>query len=154
MADLFGEWVLDGWIEAVFDACKKAPQHRYLFLSKNPKRYIEILSKTEVPDNFWFGTTATNPSTEFFWSDKHNTFLSIEPLLGDFTPEYEKAENKPVDWMIVGCETGNRKGKVIPKREWVEAIVNECRRTNTPVFMKDSLRDIWGEPLIREYPWN
>ena len=32
MADLFGAWVPDEWIKAVFDACEKAPQHRYLFL--------------------------------------------------------------------------------------------------------------------------
>ena len=31
MADLFGEWVPDEWIKAVFDACAAAPQHRYLF---------------------------------------------------------------------------------------------------------------------------
>ena len=29
MADLFGDWVPDSWIEEVFAACVKAPQHRY-----------------------------------------------------------------------------------------------------------------------------
>lgn len=37
MADLFGEWVPDEWIKAVFDACLAAPQHRYLFLTKIPR---------------------------------------------------------------------------------------------------------------------
>ncbi|MFR1061782.1 MAG: DUF5131 family protein [Enterocloster sp.] len=37
MADLFGEWVPDEWIEEVFEACDNAPQHNYLFLTKNPK---------------------------------------------------------------------------------------------------------------------
>jgi protein gp37 len=55
--------------------------------------------------------------------------------------------------VIVGAETGNRKGKVIPKREWVEAIVNECRKNKIPVFLKNSLAPVWGEPLIQEYPW-
>lgn len=31
MADMFGDWVPDEWIKEVFDACAKAPQHRYLF---------------------------------------------------------------------------------------------------------------------------
>ena len=35
MADLFGDWVPDEWIREVFQACEAAPQHRYLFLSKN-----------------------------------------------------------------------------------------------------------------------
>ena len=36
MADLFGEWVPDEWIEEVMNACLLSPQHRYLFLTKNP----------------------------------------------------------------------------------------------------------------------
>ena len=38
MADLFGDWVPYEWIQKVFEACKAAPQHRYLFLTKNPDR--------------------------------------------------------------------------------------------------------------------
>ena len=37
MSDVFGEWVPDRWIREVFNACEKAPQHNYLFLTKNPK---------------------------------------------------------------------------------------------------------------------
>ena len=33
MADLFGEWVPDEWIEEVMNACLLSPQHRYLFTS-------------------------------------------------------------------------------------------------------------------------
>jgi protein gp37 len=46
MADLFGEWVPDEWIQEVFKACDAAPQHRYLFLTKNPKRYEQVLTVT------------------------------------------------------------------------------------------------------------
>ena len=45
MADLFGEWVPDEWIMEVFKACDNAPQHNYLFLTKNPKRYEKVLNK-------------------------------------------------------------------------------------------------------------
>ena len=59
MADLFGEWVPDEWIIEVLNACREAPQHRYLFLTKNPKRYIKLLSSDLLPDddNFWYGAT-------------------------------------------------------------------------------------------------
>lgn len=40
MSDVFGEWVPDRWIREVFNACEKAPQHNYLFLTKNPKRLM------------------------------------------------------------------------------------------------------------------
>jgi len=56
------------------------------------------------------------------------------------------------NWVIIGAETGRRKNKVIPKREWIEDIVNECRKAGIPIFMKSSLADIWGEPLIQEFP--
>ena len=62
MADLFGPWVPIRWIVEVLDACRKAPQHRYLFLTKHPKRYIELEHMALLPheDNFWFGSTVTN----------------------------------------------------------------------------------------------
>jgi protein gp37 len=158
MSDLFGDWVPDSWIEEVFDHCYLAPQHRYLFLTKNPKRYREFLEAEEII--FWLGTTVTTQKMYDDWADVFrmnkfhhhygNLFLSIEPMQEQINIYPEKVK---ADWIIIGSETGNRKGKVIPERKWIEAIVNECRRTNTPIFMKDSLRDIWKEPLIREYPW-
>ena len=156
MADLFGDWVPDEWVKQVFEACKKAPQHRYLFLTKNPERYCNVLKRIDAADNFWFGTTITNDEMPFFWSDKHNTFLSIESLQSDFKEKEilnSYVREVFVDWVIIGAETGNRKGKVTPKREWIENIVNYCREMNVPVFMKDSLAKVWGGPLIREYPW-
>ena len=152
MADLFGDWVYDEWIEKVFEACNKAPQHRYLFLTKNPQRLIDLNRQDELPltKNFWYGTTITRDG-QFFAGDR-NTFLSIEPIMGEFG-KCENITNKLIQWVIVGAETGNRKGKVIPKREWIEEIVENCRKRNIPVFLKNSLRDIWGESLIQEYPW-
>ena len=38
MADLFGPWVPDSWIERVFRSCLDAPGHRYLFLTKLPRQ--------------------------------------------------------------------------------------------------------------------
>jgi len=148
MADLFGEWVPDAWINAVFEACKKAPQHRYLFLTKNSKRFRAFQSfHTE---NIWFGQTITGIDGDFHSYAGYNTLLSIEPILGEF-----KAVDmwKHFRWVIIGAETGNRKGKIIPKREWIVSIVDECRRANVPVFLKNSLREIWQDPLIQEYPW-
>lgn len=54
---------------------------------------------------------------------------------------------------IKGAETGNRKGKVIPKREWVENILNAARITRMKVFMKESLRDLMGDGFRQEFPW-
>ena len=154
MGDLFGEQVPNSWIKEVFKACDKAPQHNYLFLTKNPERYFELAEYYgELPEknNFWYGSTVCTRNNQFFCGvmSRHHTFLSIEPILGDFG---DLRGFKLPEWIIIGAETGNRKNKVIPRREWIENIVNQCRKRDIPVFMKSSLADIWGEPLIQEFP--
>ena len=156
MADLFGSWVQTKWIVDVLDACLAAPQHRYLFLTKNPKRYLELDEMALLPlqGNFWYGSTVTSPSTDYFtWSYTFNTFASIEPLLEPFGNSYSD-QTRSLGWVIIGAETGNRKGKVIPDKAWVQEIQEYCRENDIPVFMKDSLIPIMGEAgMVREFPW-
>lgn len=103
-------------------------------------------------DNFWFGSSVTKLSDRYTWSTekKFHWFLSVEPILEDLGPMDADAP-KP-EWIIVGAETGRRKDKVIPKREWIEGLLKECRKYDIPIFMKSSLAEIWGEPLIQEFP--
>lgn len=153
MADLFGDWVPDNWIKEVFKACEKAPQHNYLFLTKNVKRYVKY--RVPMLENMWYGTSITREADMHlfnFLPEGCNTFVSIEPILSDLEVEKHNIMFRLVDWFIIGAETGNRKSKVIPERKWIEDIVNECKKRNKPVFMKSSLADIWGEPLIQEFP--
>lgn len=154
MADLFGSWVPEEWIIRVLDACKKSPQHNYMFLTKNPSRYIELETERKLPwaENFWFGSSVTKLSDKYTWfaEKKFHWFLSVEPILEDLG-EMDPDSVKP-EWIIVGAETGNRKDKVVPERAWIENLVCECRKYNIPIFMKSSLEEIWGEPLIQEYP--
>jgi protein gp37 len=96
MADLFGDWVPDEWIERVFNVAIET-NHQYLFLTKNPKRYnaaIEYFANEERGyalsegywDNFWFGTTITSQEDIYRIPDllkfpEGHKFISIEPLL-------------------------------------------------------------------------
>ena len=61
MADMFGPWVPDEWLHLVFQACMESPQHNYLFLTKYPERYGDLIDKDLLPkwENFWYGTTVT-----------------------------------------------------------------------------------------------
>lgn len=147
MADLFGDWVPDEWIEEVLKACDNAPQHNYLFLTKNPFRY-EILHQKGIlrkRDNMWYGYSTPRNGCDYWYDSQYKTFESMEPLMEMVGVPHSK-------WTIIGAETGRRKGKVVPKREWIEHILNKCREGNIPVFMKSSLAEIWGEPLIQEFP--
>lgn len=155
MADLFGEWVPDEWIERVFHACEKAPWHRYLFLTKNPYRYAKLLLTGRLIDgeHIWLGTTLTGKGKlPFNAMDSKQNFVSMEPLL---EPVSDKFPYTNIQWIIIGAETGNRKGRVIPQRSWIEDIAKECDKYNIPVFMKDSLIPIIGEAAMRrEFPWD
>lgn len=155
MADLFGDWVPDSWIEEVFAACEKAPQHRYLFLTKNPRRYGKLAKIGKLPksENMWYGSTLDSMNAKRYPGRLlDNTFVSIEPLteymdvgLGSFGSDR---------WVIIGAETGNRKGKVTPKKEWIDKICEAADITHMAVFMKDSLIPIVGEEnMRREFPW-
>lgn len=155
MADLFGEWVPLAWIQEVFEACRKAPQHRYLFLTKAPERYISLAKLGQLPteDNFWFGSSTPTTDTPYFFGEGVNTFVSIEPLHERFR-YIGAAERKELpQWMIIGAETGNRKGKIVPEKEWVDEIARYAQGNGIPVFMKESLRTLMGEDFQQEFPW-
>ena len=158
MADLFGEWVPDEWIEAVLRACKLAPWNTYLFLTKNPSRYLQLAEKGLLPrdDNLWFGYSATKEAD--LWKFHHadecpvkHLFVSVEPILGPIKEGF--SSHCPADWVIVGAETGNRKGKVIPRKEWIDFILMDCEYAGRPIFMKESLRELMGEDFRQEFPW-
>lgn len=199
MADLFGKWVPDEWIKAVFEACAEAPRHRYLFLTKNPDRYGYIdgwdhrYNGGFAKDYMWFGTTVTQQHelkrTRDLACINAHTFLSIEPILeridldrylptatsnwqcsycGHYADSYSlhcrscgreggysgSFRKQPVNWIIIGAETGNRKNKVTPQREWIDEIVRVCDEHGIPVFMKESLRNLMGDDFRQEFPWN
>ena len=163
MSDLFGDWIPNEWLLAVINACLDAPQHQYIFLTKYPQNYLKVdellrhYYKQDYPnippmDNFWFGSTLTGVNDKDYpiYSKKYNIFLNIEPLLAEINlPKHHRLQ-----WVIIGAETGNRKGKIIPKREWVEEVVEWAKKDNLPVFMKDSLIPVIGEEnMLREYPF-
>lgn len=144
MSDLFGYWVPEWVIESVFEACRAAPQHKYLFLTKNPERMLDLEYKHLLPeeDNFWYGSSIPTGQEAFFWSTKVQTFVSMEPLLAD--PGDFLGSNKP-GWIIVGAETGNSAHKVTCRKEWVDRLLD----IGVPVFMKESLVPVMGEENMR-----
>jgi len=137
------------WMEMVIERIKEYPQHTFIFLTKFP----EVYSNYVFPKNCWLGITITNSRdsySEFRIAPEniyHIFFMCIEPMQ-DYIPidciDY-------ADWIIVGAETGDRKDKVIPKKEWVEGIVSYCRNEGIPIYLKDSLKGIYPEE-IKEFP--
>lgn len=161
MSDI-ADWE-EEWINEIADAIKNNPQHNYMFLTKRMER-IYFDSRFEsllFCKNIWLGISVKRTldlgddfkALQEFQQIDVNTFISIEPIHGwvDFVGLQDYLQT--LDWIIIGAETGNRKEKVIPKKEWIDKIVIQANVYNIPIFMKDSLIPIVGEEnMRREFP--
>jgi hypothetical protein len=63
-------------------------------------------------------------------------------------PDLGFLKHDVLTWVIIGAQTGPGAKQNQPKREWIQSIVDECRKEGVPLFMKDSLLEIWEDPLI------
>ena len=144
MADLFGAWVPQEWIDAVIETVRTAPQWNFLFLTKNPERLVDI----DWPPNAWVGTTVdcqtrVAAAEKAFAQIKATVkFLSCEPLLEQLTFKNLKA----FDWIIVGPRRIGKDHEQ-PRWGWVESLVNQAREAGLQVYFKPHLT-----VRPREYP--
>ncbi len=151
MGDLFGEWVPRKWIEKIIGVTRRAPQHTFQFLTKNPRRYKEF----GFPENCWLGATVESQEQAgriprlALASQNNIHYLSIEPFYGPIQGLRRYLEWNAINWILVGAETGPGSDKRRPEDEWVEDIIEICDRTDTPLFLKDNLE--WPEE-IQEFP--
>ena len=150
MADLFGEWVPDHWIRYVMDSCDAAPQHTYIFLTKNPKRYLTIPGDY-FRKNRWFGTSITNTmdaDQRLHWLQRlpnANTFVSFEPLQAAMT----YIDLHDIKQVIIGAQT---KPSIEVTRDMIAPITLAAYKAgNIPVFFKDSIPE--GAMVRRELAW-
>ncbi len=136
MADLFGDWVPQEWIDAVLERVRAAQQWTFIFLTKNPKRLPTIT----WPDNAWVGATvdvqARVQATEEALAAVRACvrFVSCEPL------QERVVFTRPelLDWLIVGAKSiGGR--KVQPEWAWVETLTSQARSVGAGVYMKPNL---------------
>ncbi len=133
------------WIEMVIEKVKQYPQYTFQFLTK----HSEIYNNWIWPKNCWLGVTITREE-DFekgipyaFILGNNVKYLSIEPILEKIDPNL--FAELDLDWVIIGAETGNRKGKVIPKLDWVLEIVRYCEYQKIPVYIKDNLTKYYAE---------
>ena len=111
-----------------------------------------------MPHNVWLGVTITgslneeqfSQGFELFIQEASIKFISFEPLL--YPINESLIDNLcGFDWIIIGRLTGFGK-KYEPKRVWIEEIVESAKEDKIPIFLKDNLKEIWGENLIQEFP--
>lgn len=146
MADLFGEWVPQQWIDDVMKSVCDAPDWTFLFLSKNPARMATV----EWPQNAWVGTTVDEqsrvaPAIAAFSKIRATTrFLSCEPLREALVFPTLKC----FDWVIVGGQSEARGCPASqPEWAWVESLWMQVRAAKKRLYFKPNLT-----VRPREYP--
>ena len=146
----FSDWDPE-WREEVFARIGQNPQHQYIFLTKRPEK---VRFSTEL-DNVWFGVTVTSEKEKGrikamreHIRAKHYQ-VSFEPMFDNIG----EVDFTGVEWIVVGTETGRRKGKSESKQEWVWNLTNQAHSRGIPVFMKEDLLPVMGEAqMIQELP--
>lgn len=139
MADLFGPWVPAEWIQQIIDTVTANPKWTFLFLTKNPERYLEFT----WPDNVWLGTTVDRQAR----ADKATAvmrvlsapikFISCEPVLENI--QFDSLDC--IDWLIIGAKSkSTQEPEFQPVFDWVVNLVYEARKADVKVFCKPNLK--------------
>lgn len=161
MADLYGQWVPDEWIQQVHASCAANPQWQYLLLTKFPSRY----TKLDLPATAWVGTSVDEQKRVRIAEEAFKNingvavkWLSLEPL----REPLEFTDLSMFDWVVIGAQTETRQpDKVVsafaPPFEWVARIVTQAREAGCKVHLKPNLLgqvngQLPGMALPDEYP--
>jgi len=158
MTDLWGEGIAPEWRGQIYDACNRAPSHKFIFLTKNPRKliYPQETLFFGLPNHF-FGWTITSHAdisvlTNTSPNIPRNWFINFEPLLNRvWNIPYQAADK--CKWFIIGCQTSAGRPVNVPKREWVEEIIQFAQRNQIPIFIKQNLLKAIPElPRLQEFP--
>jgi protein gp37 len=158
MADLFGKWVPEEWIQKVFNACAESPEWEYLFLTKWPKRYSMLASLPKA----WFGASiikqgdverVTNDMTAFDVHDGIVRWISLEPMLEPIV----FGDLSWCDLVVIGAQTSTRQPEgfvpeFAPNFEWVADVVAQCREQGVAYYLKPNLATAPGMKLTQMEP--
>jgi protein gp37 len=152
MADLFGRWVPDEWIDGVFDSCRRSPEWNYLFLTKFPQRYVGL----DFPETAWVGTSIDeqkripNAEKAFRKIDVPVKWLSVEPM----REPLEFSDLSMFDWIVIGGQSRSSQAPEFhPDPYWVVRLIDKAHEAGCKVYCKpntDPERHWAG--IFREYP--
>lgn len=157
--DLFADTVPKEWIIRTLEHCQKYPKNKYLFQTKNPKRFENV--REYFPDNSIYCITletnkkidvskAPPPSRRFndimVWQTYdfvNDIMITIEPIM-DFNLKLFINIIKQINpkWVNIGADSKNH-NLPEPSPEKVKQLIEELKRF-TEVKIKDNLKRLMG----------
>jgi protein gp37 len=124
----------------------QTPNLDWLLLTKRPQHILSLTPWAEDwPSNVWIGTSIENQRLaelrlpHLLSIPATVRFLSCEPLLGplDLSSWFNRSSYEPIDWIIVGGESGARSRPMHP--DWAVGLLHQCLRAEVPFHFKQ-----WG----------
>jgi len=161
---------LEAYRTALWHVIENTPWLDWLLLTKRPERFLEVFPdmwhEGVFPRNVWLGTSAEdqrwfNHRAPLLAEAKETlgaqvSFLSLEPLLGpvqvlDCLMEGAYGFYAPVDWIIVGAESGvDRRPFEIP---WLQSVAEQCKDRAALFVKQDSGRFPGAQGRIPDELW-
>jgi protein gp37 len=136
------------WLRAILAKMTECSQHTFLISSKRPKLYDQY--GFLYPRNAWLATSIARTEDTYRVHDLHKAvphnlnYVNVEPLHERIDFWFSKT-----DWLIVGAETGHRKGKITPDPSWIQDLIDNAKAERIPIFVKNNV----GWPVkIQEFP--
>lgn len=161
MTDLFGEWVLDEWIDQCFATMAVTPEHTHMILTKRPERALEWYARDwstcvrcleVIKDgdtfwttrtigyrwplrNVWLGTSVENRAALGRIDILRETPAALRFLsLEPLLEDLGTLDLRGIHWVIVGGESGP--GARPMEEDWVRSIHDQCVQAGIPFFYK------------------
>jgi len=137
-------------IQQVIDAAKAAPQHTYVFLTKNPGRAWIWTDEFKRHGNWWMGITVEGQElvrvrVPLWAGDGMNLWLSVEPQRSAI--RYDHLPSVP-KWIVVGCDSRRGEDRYPWDDDWARQADVFCTANKIPLFVKQ-IRTADGT-LVRE----
>ena len=106
-------------------------------------------------DSAWFGTSVTSSKEKYRIQEIRKT-VTAKHYHATFEPMFDEVgmvDLTGIEWIVIGTETGHRKGKAVSKPEWVWNLTHQAHALGIPVVMKEDLLPIMGEArMVQEFP--
>jgi len=153
MSDLFHEKVPDEFIKQVFTVMISADWHKFLILTKRPRRMQKIIERYPIykSENIWLGVSVEDQKTaneRIPWLLKTPAAVygvSVEPMLEKidlkmmvyFCGGSSGLKDSHPDWVICGCESGPTARPM--DLDWARSLRDQCQAANVPFFLKQAV---------------
>jgi protein gp37 len=161
MTDIFGSWVPDELLDILFEVLAARSDVTFQILTKRPERMLRyIRSRGGSLDHCWLGTSVENQQVAASRLELLSQcpaglrFVSAEPLIGPLDISRWLGD---LGWVVAGGESGPNFRPM--DLEWLAALVDQCRVTSTPIFVKQDARynpgqrgRIPDELWLRQFP--